>query len=220
MSCREVTRIGGRRARIGTSGVAGATASFASLSRVESVEAADGVLSGLTFHPGTRNLSQAEIADLTSMLQGSIARDDGTHVLLRLTLYHYSNCSSCRSQMRSVFRKAYRVQSSNHHIHRPLVSSTSIATPKTPTKTLFKNPNTTLAWQGAGSAHPNRCRSPVFGSPSSGPSTHPGRSRSLIRPRTHVHCRYLCLSPPRAVYFPLGWFSREVVRLQVPPRPP
>jgi len=47
-------------------------------------------------------------------------------------------------------------------------SFTSTAAPKTPTKTLTKNPNGAYKWQGAGSARRNRYHSPAFGSPSSG----------------------------------------------------
>ena len=48
------------------------------------------------------------------------------------------------------------------------ISSNATATPKTPTRTLTKNPNGTYKWQGAGSARRNRYHSPAFGSPSSG----------------------------------------------------
>ena len=55
----------------------------------------------------------------------------------------------------------------------PTVSSSTIspnatATPKTPIRTLSKNPNGTYKWQGAGSARLHRYHSPAFGSPSSG----------------------------------------------------
>ena len=48
------------------------------------------------------------------------------------------------------------------------ISSTSTTTPKTPARTLSKNPNGSYKWQGAGSARRNRYHSPAFGSPSSG----------------------------------------------------
>ena len=48
------------------------------------------------------------------------------------------------------------------------ISSASTATPKTPARTLSKNPNGSYKWQGAGSARRNRYHSPAFGSPSSG----------------------------------------------------
>jgi len=48
------------------------------------------------------------------------------------------------------------------------ISSTSTAIPKTPARTLSKNPNGAYKWQGAGSARRNRYHSPAFGSPKSG----------------------------------------------------
>ncbi|KAF9784993.1 hypothetical protein BJ322DRAFT_1060813 [Thelephora terrestris] len=104
---------------------------------------------------GSRPLNQVEIAGLVSMLQDSIDNiDDDTQQPFRF--------SKSPSRAGSPATSSFPTASSS------TISSNATATPKTPTRTLSKNPNGTYKWQGAGSARRNRYHSPAFGSPSSG----------------------------------------------------
>ncbi|KAF9648635.1 hypothetical protein BDM02DRAFT_3143902 [Thelephora ganbajun] len=105
---------------------------------------------------GGRPLNQVEIAGLVSMLQDSIdSIDDDIQQPFRFSKSPSRAGSPATSSL-------FPTASSS------TMSSTTTATPKTPTRTLSKNPNGAYKWQGAGSARRNRYHSPAFGSPSSG----------------------------------------------------
>lgn len=122
---------------------------------------------------GGRPLNPVEIAGLVSMLQDSIDNVDGAHAFLRLAV------QLCILLLPDDTQQPFRFSKSPSRAGSPAtnsfptassstISSNTTATPKTPIRTLSKNPNGTYKWQGAGSALRNRYHSPAFGSPSSG----------------------------------------------------
>ena len=125
---------------------------------------------------GGRPLNQVEIAGLVSMLQDSIEGIDGSHTLLRLVLRpRFSSHIPLLDDTQQPFRFSKSPSRADSPIATSFptassstISSNTAATPKTPPRTLSKNPNGTYKWQGAGSARRNRYHSPAFGSPSSG----------------------------------------------------
>ena len=126
---------------------------------------------------GGRPLNQVEIAGLVSMLQDSIDNIDGARAFLCLTLLpmlksHFLLPPDDDQQpfrfSKSPSRAASPAAGSFPAVSSSTTLSNTTGTPKTPTRTLSKNPNGTYKWQGAGSARRNRYHSPAFGSPSSG----------------------------------------------------
>ena len=125
---------------------------------------------------GGRPLHQVEIAGLVSMLQDSIDSVDGTHDFLLLALLRgLSHFLLLPDDTQQPFRFSKSPSRAGSPATNPFpaassstISINTTATPKTPTRTLSKNPNGTYKWQGAGSARRNRYHSPAFGSPGSG----------------------------------------------------